>query len=69
MPADEFRRDAQSHERAPAPQSATSAVASGQAASVGDDVDVIIRRAAALGIPGWRVTTALGLRLPVEVGW
>ena len=66
MPANESRRDVEGHHRAPAPQSETSTDACGQAVTFGDDVDVIIRRAAALGIPRWRVTTALGLPLPVE---
>lgn len=38
---------------------------SAAAVEVGEELAAIIRRAHELGIPAWRVTTALGLPLPV----
>lgn len=67
MPTNDPRRHVEWHESAPATESATNTIV-GQPATVSDDVGLIIRRAAALGIPRWRVTTALGLPLSVEAG-
>ena len=38
---------------------------SGAPVAVGDDLAATIRRAQRLGIPAWRVLTALGVALPV----
>ncbi|CAN5586971.1 hypothetical protein BH20ACT17_BH20ACT17_19290 [soil metagenome] len=47
---------------APAPPGAHQTIpAVGPVACGDDDVAAIIRRAAQIGIPAWRVTTALGL--------
>jgi hypothetical protein len=45
----------------------TDTVDLGYAGPLGDDeLAVVVRRAAELGIPGWRVLTALGLPLQTE---
>jgi hypothetical protein len=43
-------------------------VASGASVAFSEELAATIARAAALGIPAWRIMTALGIALPVAAG-
>jgi hypothetical protein len=43
-------------------------VPSGASVAFSEELEAIIGRAAALGIPAWRIMTALGVALPVAAG-
>jgi hypothetical protein len=47
------------------PRAPDTSTPSAQAPAPEGELAAIIRRAAGIGIPAWRVTTALGLPLPV----
>lgn len=47
------------------PANATAPVPSGASVAFGEELAAIIARAGALGIPAWRIMTALGIALPV----
>jgi hypothetical protein len=67
-PDDPSMNDRGWHERASLYSLAVAPLAQPSARSLPPDGELagIVRRAAAIGVPAWRVTTALGLPLPVD---